>query len=469
MKFHFEELGPLKVADIEISPLTILCGCNNTGKTYVTIAIYGFLKFWHEGLAIQLEEKQRHELIQSGVTKLSIETSAEKIIEQFKAISAKYEDHLPRVFAFDEKLVDTMVVNIGLSQLKTVIKQSIDQSYFDDISLGTKPNKASISISKDADSAEVTITLLSEKLKEFPKPVLFQFIGESLKYALFPNAFPEAFISSAERTGAAIFRNELNFTRNRMFEQLSQKEDINPFDFIHKYSSDYPLPVKHNVEFMRDLEATSKRESYIKKEHPHILEQFNSIIGGKYIVSKDDQLTYTPASSRKLKLKMGESSSAVRSLLDLGFYLHHQAKTNDMLMIDEPELNLHPSNQRCLARLLASLVNIGIKVFITTHSDYIVREFNTLITLNNPHPDIKKVAQKYGYLSTELLDYKKVSLYTAKEHPVLLEGNIRKKKVLTLVPAIVSPTTGIDAKTFDDTIGEMSIIQERIMFALDED
>ena len=51
-------------------------------------------------------------------------------------------------------------------------------------------------------------------------------------------------------------------------------------------------------------------------------------------------------------------------------------------MVDEPELNLHPENQRRMARLFARLVNVGVKVFVTTHSDYIVKELNTLILLN---------------------------------------------------------------------------------------
>ena len=45
-----------------------------------------------------------------------------------------------------------------------------------------------------------------------------------------------------------------------------------------------------------------------------------------------------------------------------------------MLFIDEPELNLHPGNQRRIARLFARLSKLGIKVFITTHSDYIIKE-----------------------------------------------------------------------------------------------
>ena len=37
-------------------------------------------------------------------------------------------------------------------------------------------------------------------------------------------------------------------------------------------------------------------------------------------------------------------------------------------MIDEPELNIHPANQRHIARLLARLVNAGMSVVISTHA-----------------------------------------------------------------------------------------------------
>jgi len=43
---------------------------------------------------------------------------------------------------------------------------------------------------------------------------------------------------------------------------------------------------------------------------------------------------------------MGESSSMVRSMLDIGSYLRHIAKPGDLLIVDESESNLHPENQR---------------------------------------------------------------------------------------------------------------------------
>jgi hypothetical protein len=82
-------------------------------------------------------------------------------------------------------------------------------------------------------------------------------------------------------------------------------------------------------------------------------------------------------------------------------------------MVDEPELNLHPENQRRVARLFSRLVNIGIKVFITTHSDYIIKELNTLIMLNHNKPRLKEIAASEGYKTDELLSADKVKVYIA--------------------------------------------------------
>ncbi|OKZ80092.1 MAG: hypothetical protein BHW07_03835 [Clostridium sp. CAG_433_25_7] len=50
-----------------------------------------------------------------------------------------------------------------------------------------------------------------------------------------------------------------------------------------------------------------------------------------------------------------------------------------LALLDEPEMNLHPENQRKIARVLAMLANYGIKIVITTHSDFITRELSLLV------------------------------------------------------------------------------------------
>ena len=192
--------------------------------------------------------------------------------------------------------------------------------------------------------------------------------------------------------------------------RADQESDLRKLLF--KAYQPYPLPIHYNVEFTHNLENVSKKQSFLAKEHPEVLADFADIIGGGYTITQDDQLYYIPKGTRD-KLTMIESSSAVRSLVEIGFYLHHVAQKGDLLMVDEPELNLHPANQRRIARLFARLVNLGVKVFITTHSDYIVKELNTLIMLNHDKPHLKRIAKEHGYRQSELICSDQVKVYMA--------------------------------------------------------
>ena len=155
--------------------------------------------------------------------------------------------------------------------------------------------------------------------------------------------------------------------------------------------------------------------------------------------------------------------SSILSLLQLSRYLKHQARVGDLLIIEEPELHLHPKNQRKIARLLASLVNCGLKILITTHSDYVLREFNHLILLTGKSPHLKKIVKEKGYKDLELLTSSQVRLYTAEEGHVLLPNYKRKTKVKTLVEIPIDDA-GIPRSDFDDVINEMNRITDDIVF-----
>jgi hypothetical protein len=110
------------------------------------------------------------------------------------------------------------------------------------------------------------------------------------------------------------------------------------------------------------------------------------------------------------------------------------------------------------------LVNVGIKVFITTHSDYMIKELNTLIMLNQDKPYLKKIAEEEGYRTEELLSSNQVKVYIAEEALILLEGKTKKARCQTLTPANIDPEFGIEARSFDTTIEAMNRIQEAIVW-----
>ena len=48
MKVVLNDIGVLKYAEFTLGDFTILCGKNNTGKTYATYSLYGFLDYWND-------------------------------------------------------------------------------------------------------------------------------------------------------------------------------------------------------------------------------------------------------------------------------------------------------------------------------------------------------------------------------------------------------------------------------------
>jgi hypothetical protein len=446
--------------------LTIICGGNNIGKTYATYALFGFLYTWQRILSIQINDDKIEDLLADGVIRIDIQEYVKKSEQIIIKACERYTQELPKIFAAPIDRFKNTEFNISL-EIKTEdikLKNKFDRK------MGSA-NAEIFSITKSEESTELVVTLLVEKDKvKIPYEFIKFLIANAIKDIIFAQFFPRPFIASAERTGAAIFRKELNFAKNRLLEEIGQAdENIDTMELLLKEYDDYALPIKTNVDFTRKLETIVKKNSFITDEHPDLLADFTDIIGGEYTVTRNDELYYVPLyyvpKGKKVKLSMDESSSAVRSLLDIGFYLKHEAQHGDLLMVDEPELNLHPENQRRVARLFARLVNVGIKVFITTHSDYIVKELNTLIMLNHDKPHLQRIAQQEGYRPEELITAEKIKVYIAEEANMKLEGNTKKTKCQTLISADIDPELGIEARSFDTTIETMNRIQEAIFWS----
>lgn len=75
-------------------------------------------------------------------------------------------------------------------------------------------------------------------------------------------------------------------------------------------------------------------------------------------------------------LPLRRTSSMVSELAPVALYLRHVLLYGDLLIIEEPESHLHPKSQLALAIVLADAVDNGLGVVLTTHSDYFLRALN---------------------------------------------------------------------------------------------
>jgi predicted ATP-dependent endonuclease of OLD family len=463
MKFTFHNLGALDFGELELNDLTIICGKNNTGKTYLTYALYGFLKNWEYFFDIKLQPSVLVTLSEKG----SVEIDLEKLYFQkteslLSDATKKYKEQLSHVLAAQKGRFDNTEIDCILDLKKNVFSVDFEREFKSE-----KGNKI-ISLNKKKNSSILVISSIITgdfKADFIPK----RLIEDSIKAIVWGRLLPNPFIVSTERTGAIMFRDELNLTKNRLIDYAHQvKADsksaiFSPMEFLNAvFDTGYPMPVKDNVNFTNGLNKLENQKSELLAEYPDLAKNLEKVLGGSYKFTKDGGINFI-VQSTKIRLKMGESSSAIRSLLILSSYIKHSAKVGDFLIIDEPELNLHPSNQRKVARLIACLVNAGVKILITTHSDYFIKEFNSLIMLNSKEEGVTKIQKEYGYQESEILKSSKVSLYTIKEGEMYLpKGNKRKKRGTVLVKANIDPLLGIEAKSFDEEINEMNEIQNKL-------
>jgi len=118
--------------------------------------------------------------------------------------------------------------------------------------------------------------------------------------------------------------------------------------------------------------------------------------------------------------------------------------------MDEPELNLHPDSQITVARIFAKAVNKGFKIILSTHSDYIIKEFNNLIMLNQAS---KADIAEFGYDKETVLDKEKVGAYFFSD---------------SAIEPIEVSDTGLSVKTIDATIDLLDNTMENIYYRLFE-
>ena len=78
-------------------------------------------------------------------------------------------------------------------------------------------------------------------------------------------------------------------------------------------------------------------------------------------------------------IRLSRASSMVSELAPVILFLRGAVERGDMLIIEEPEAHLHPAAQTRVAVALARLVRAGVRVVITTHSDWLLKEIGNLI------------------------------------------------------------------------------------------
>ena len=151
---------------------------------------------------------------------------------------------------------------------------------------------------------------------------------------------------------------------------------------VRSNSSEMPTLSSVVVDFMKQLplyEENKDSDSTILAAIAEALE--NDVLLGKIIVkpllSGYPEFYYQPHGTKE-EMRLSQTSSMVSELAPLVLFLRGLVNPCDTLIIEEPEAHLHPGAQADMAVVLARLVRAGVKVIITTHSDWLLEEIGNL-------------------------------------------------------------------------------------------
>lgn len=452
MIIEINNLGFVKNVKVNLNKdLIVLCGPNNTGKTYVAYAIYGLMKHRYLETKISSISNIIKTLPEKGEVEIDlIKILNEKGAEHLNRVAKSYVKQLPSVFASANPIFDRTQISLQKGNIEK-LKENIMSAEID--TQVRFASQISARISKEKGSPLLKSLLINkkhdEKMDDARFPMFIDFLCEQAQSIYLSFFFHNPYIATAERVAINLFSKELSIKRNILVDRLLELKDEgknkDPLDLVRRRATRYPLPIRDSLEIAEDLNNFKKQTSEYDSFANEIEED---ILKGKVIISKDGEVQFKPNANKKVTLPIHLSASIVKSLSNLVIYFRHLAKENDLIILDEPEMNLHPDNQIIVARIIGKMINKKFKVVVNTHSDYIIKELNNLIMLFSNREQV----QKYSYSEDEILNPEQVDAI------LFRYDNKRKSETLNVTEA------GFEVDTIDNVINQLNSRSQNLYF-----
>lgn len=396
--FKVSNLGRVRSADIQLAPLTILVGKNDTGKSYVATLIWALsnLSF----LVGSADGKNRRprwireffDLGEPSIDKrltIDSEKGSELVRYLNELLRKQGRQFLSRVFAFD-----------GFGQSSVVVEQrefppfelrlSVVQEKGSD---GSDLDQVQCRIIGPDDEPLLNMTFALRFLKDstFFQDLVFQEIIYNVISGFGPPFGRMTYIPAA-RTGLMLSLNSLTSERFRYNE--GPKLDL-------------PLPLSSFLQNISDPPLGFERRS--KTKISRWLQ--DSVINGDIVLDRKSvtkTFSFRPANS-ELELPLHATSSMITELAPYLISLRSEVRGRHFIL-EEPEAHLHLEAQREMARAMSRLIAAGAQVTLTTHSDTFLQQINNLMSLH-AHPKRKALMKEFGYEKDDILDPDSVEAY----------------------------------------------------------
>jgi predicted ATPase len=404
MKISIKNLGAVKSAVIDLKPLTIFVGDNNTGKSwtaYLCSAIvgpWGYAQIINSLLESDLLSTQ-YPALDEIVNKILSEGKADlDMINFFDHNGEKYYNDIgrsapkwvSRYFGLNYVSLNKLKIKIDIEENKEAMRSKILATSLDDsISPGPDGRGLLNFIKEPGNPKIIFFTKKGFSENDIPKKEIKQFVLQGVFFLIGSAYNPSVNYFPIERAALDNFDISFMLSSEKKLQQFSKNEIKSekptnnifmPYGFFYDQVSKISKEANYNLRL-----SQAKHDKFIKKclILADILE--NQILEGNvdYSIKEPDpsrKLLYKLNNEKDVVLDLSNSASMVKDLSSIVIHLRYYVEQEgELFVIDEPEMNLHPLAQVKIIEFLALLANSGFNILITTHSPYLVDHLTNLM------------------------------------------------------------------------------------------
>ena len=445
-----KNFGPIAEGSVDLKPLTIFVGPSNTGKSYMATAVHAVMRGFDEiehvsylyGAQSQAQEERLYWRADSGRTVAARNGGADAAdaVIRWASVLPQEALHSREISVSDmsdelrAELEDSVHLLLG-SVTGNVIEQ-IERNCGeppDFVRKKSKPDDFHITFYRDEPLLKMVVQLadrgnstpefdislaplrqpfLQSSLHDkdsdsseryYPRAALpFLMMVDSVSDRYLAGLPTQSYYLPASRSGMAQ-------TYKAISSSLVRRSSLSGISGRLPRMSGSALP-GIVTEFLSNLISLDRRmgqDNYLQKTVAFIE---SNVLRGEIDLDESAGLPYPEIAYNTAagKFTLEHTSSMVSELAPLVLFLKYLIRPGDLLILEEPESHLHPAAQLQMARGIARLVNAGVQVLITTHSNDFTGQINNLISMSNVS---EETAKPLGLEPEECLQPEQVSAY----------------------------------------------------------
>jgi predicted ATPase len=449
-----ENWGPILSGNVDLKPLTIFIGPNNTGKSYLAMLFYALISGLRGIFSVELKKSFIKKIVNQVMKELDKEKNKFEEIRHartdkiFSEITARLcyivINNYKELITIDRSKIIELLKRIYSSELDDLINFYSKKAGFKletpDIQLIYQNKEGKLYIDYEIKDKE---RILKQLRKLFIHYFSFTFRRHLLRFYRRKN-------STQKRKFLTEMVSELLIDMSTIFERLLspqfniyylpaarsgilqgyrgiaasivavapliplRKEELRipqlsgpVADFISMLIYVEPsrgrrLPILPRREVFKERKGINNTLKFLREE---VLKGDIEVIRGEKLVIPE--IFYKVEKS----IPIARTSSMVSETAPIYLFVRYWTGKNDFLVIEEPESHLHPSAQRLIARVLSKLVRAGVNIIISTHSDFLLNEISHIVMLNYQS---EKDRLKLGYDYDDYLRPEEVAVYLFK-------------------------------------------------------